>query len=223
MSLVSSVSQTLMVKCEAERNQIAAVKALGEASLKCCIHMCCSVALIEQGREFVLCQRDVCGALVAVGVTDEVAQELQMPIGPQMLDDVEEPMPARPATLRDSGPPDQIVMEQHNLTHFPSQPWCKMCVESRGHDSPHREQSKIDAVVPQLQSDYAYIGDGGPLQIACFLVGADTSSGATHATMVPGSKKMDRTDHRELDQSRNSCVTGERGPTEVYSSVADCG
>ena len=36
--------------------------------------------------------------------------------------------------------------------------------------------SEIDAIVPQ---------------IACFLVGADTSSGATHATMVPDSKKMD--------------------------------
>ena len=100
-------------------------------------------------------------------------------------------MPARPATLKDPGTPDQIVMEQHNLTHFPSQPWCKMCVESRGHDSTHREQSKIDAVVPQLQFDYGYTGDGGPLQIACFLVGADTSSGAIHATMVPDSKKMD--------------------------------
>ena len=87
--------------------------------------------------------------------------------------------------------PDQIVMEQHSLTHFPSQPWCKMCVESRGHDSPHREQSKIDAVVPQLQFDCGYMGDGGPLQITCFLVEADTSSGAIHATMVPDSKKMD--------------------------------
>ena len=35
------------------------------------------------------------------------------------------------------------------------------------------------------------MGDGGPLQIACCLVGADTSSGAIHATMVPDSKKMD--------------------------------
>ena len=56
-------------------------------------------------------------------------------------------VPARPATLSDPGTPDQLVMEQHNLIHFPSQPCCKMCVESRGHDSPHREQSKIDAVV----------------------------------------------------------------------------
>ena len=108
-----------------------------------------------------------------------------------LLEDVEEPMPARPATLRDPGTPDQIVMEQHNLTHFPSQPWCMMCVESRGHDSPHREQSKIDAVEPQLQFDYGYMGDGGPPQIACFLVGTDTSSGAIHATKVPDSKKMD--------------------------------
>ena len=57
-----------------------------------------------------------------------------------------------------------MVMEQDSLTHFPSQPWCKMCVESRGRDSPHREQSKIDAVVPQLQFDCGYMGDGCPLQ-----------------------------------------------------------
>ena len=114
-----------------------------------------------------------------------------MPMGPQVLEDVDEPLPARLATLRDPGPPDQIVMEQHSLTHFPSQTWCKMCVESRGHDSAHREQSKIDAVVPQLQFDYGYMGGGGPRQIACFLVGADTPCGAIHATMVPDSKKMD--------------------------------
>ena len=43
--------------------------------------------------------------LSTVGVSDEVAQELQMLMGPQMLEDVEEPMPARPATLRDAGTP----------------------------------------------------------------------------------------------------------------------
>ena len=62
------------------------------------------------------------GMLVAplstAGVSDELAQELQMPMGPQMLEDVEEPMLARPATLRDPGTPDQIVMEQHSLTHI---------------------------------------------------------------------------------------------------------
>ena len=129
--------------------------------------------------------------LTTAGVSAEVAQELQMPSGPQVLEDVEEPMLARPATLRDPGTPDQIVMEQHSLTHFPSQPWCKMCVESRGHDSPRREQLKIDAVAPQLECDYGYMGDGGPLQVACFLLVTDTSSGAIHATMVPDSKKMD--------------------------------
>ena len=165
------------------------------------------------------------GMLVAplstAGVSDEVAQELQMPIGPQMLDDVEEPMPARLATLKDPGSPDQIVMEQHSLTHFPSQPWCKMCVESRGRDSPHREQSKIDAVVPQLQFDYGYMGDGGRLQVACFLVRADTSSGAIHATMVPDSKKMDcplrqQPRVRDLVYERFSTWT-QRGNSSVVS------
>ena len=62
------------------------------------------------------------GMLVAplstAGVSDELAQELQMPMGPQTLEDVEEPMLARPATLRDPCTPDQIVMEQHSLTHI---------------------------------------------------------------------------------------------------------
>ena len=44
--------------------------------------------------------------LTTAGVSDEVAQELQMPMGPQMLDDVDELMPARPTTLRDPGSPD---------------------------------------------------------------------------------------------------------------------
>ena len=34
-------------------------------------------------------------------------------------------MPARPATLKDPGTPDRTVMEQHSLTHFPSQLWCQ--------------------------------------------------------------------------------------------------
>ena len=45
--------------------------------------------------------------------------------------------------------------------------------------------------MPQLQFDYGYMGDGGPLPIVCVLVGADTPPGAIHATMVPDSKKMD--------------------------------
>ena len=45
--------------------------------------------------------------LSTTGVSDEVAQELQMPIGSQKLEDVEEPMLARLATLRDPDTPDQ--------------------------------------------------------------------------------------------------------------------
>ena len=51
MSLVSAVSHTLMDKCEVERNPIslAAVKALGDAHLKCCVQMYNSLALITKG------------------------------------------------------------------------------------------------------------------------------------------------------------------------------
>ena len=96
--------------------------------------------------------------LVTAGASDDVAQELRMPIGPQALEDVEESMPSRPVTFEGPGTPDPIVLDQHSLTHFPSQPWCKVCVESRGRDSPHREQSKIDTAVPQFQVDYGHMG-----------------------------------------------------------------
>ena len=96
-------------------------------------------------------------SLVTAGVSDEVAQELQMPIGPHALEDVGEPTPSRPATLKDSGTPAQFVLYQHNLTHSPGQQ-CKVRVKSRERDSPHREQSKIDAMVPQLQFVCGYMG-----------------------------------------------------------------
>ena len=88
---------------------------------------------------------------VMAGVSGDVAQELQMPSGPQALEDVQKPMPSRLATLQDPGTSDQIVLYQHSLKHFPSQSWCEVCVDSRS-----RDQLKIDAVV-----DYAYMGDGG--------------------------------------------------------------
>ena len=49
----------------------------------------------------------------------------------------------------------------------------------------HIENSrKVDAVVPELPFDFGYMGDGGPLQIACFLVGTDTSSGSKKVDML---------------------------------------
>ena len=51
MSLVSTVSHSLMDKCEVERHPISltAVKALGEAHLKCCKQMYYWLALITKG------------------------------------------------------------------------------------------------------------------------------------------------------------------------------
>ena len=51
MSLVSSVSHGLMDRCEVERNptSLTAVRALGEAHLKCCMQMYYALALITRG------------------------------------------------------------------------------------------------------------------------------------------------------------------------------
>ena len=75
------------------------------------------------------------------------------------------------------------MLAQHSLTHFPISPGA-------------RSASNLEDVIRRIENsrdqfDYGYMGDEGPLQIACFLVGPDTSSGAIHATMVPDSKKMD--------------------------------
>ena len=103
--------------------------------------------------------------LVTAGVSDGVAQELQMPTGPHALEDAGAPMPSRLATLEDPGTPDQIVLDLHSLTHFPSLPWCKVCVEFRGRDAPHREQSKRDAVVPQLPFECGYMETDAPYRL----------------------------------------------------------
>ena len=51
MSFVSSVSHALMDRCEVNRNPIslAAVRALGEAHLKCCMQMYYALGLITRG------------------------------------------------------------------------------------------------------------------------------------------------------------------------------
>ena len=109
-----------------------------------------------------------------------------MPIGPQALEDVEERMPSRrPVTLKDPDTPDQLVLDQRSLTHFPGQPWCKVCVERIGYNR------QLTPWCHNFSWTSATQKDTGPPQIACFLVGTYTSSGAISATKVPDSWKMD--------------------------------
>ena len=67
-----------------------------------------------------------------------------------------------------------------------------MYVESRGHDSPHREtvENRRSCALTSVRPSGTWVTDAPP-QMPCFPVGAYTSSGAIHATMVPDSKKMD--------------------------------
>ena len=68
---------------------------------------------------------------------------------PPALEDVHETMPSRPATLNDPGTFEQILLESAQLDTFPESALAQSVRRnSRGRDSPHREQSKIDGVVP---------------------------------------------------------------------------
>ena len=127
---------------------------------------------------------------VTAGVSDDVAEKLQMPIGPQAVEDVEGPMPFRPAVLKDPGFLDQKVLDQHSLTHFPCQPWCKVCVESQGRDSPHREQSRVTQWCHNF-SLTAIWDTEAVYRLHVSSRAQTTSSQAIHATLVPDSKKMD--------------------------------
>ena len=112
------------------------------------------------------------------------AQELEIPIGLQAVSDVDELMPSRPVTLRDPVSPNQTVVEYHKLTYFPSQPWFKRYPVD---DTLHVVNSrKLMQWCLNFSLIFRYIGDGGALQIACFLFGTDASSGAIFVFLTPG-------------------------------------
>ena len=115
--------------------------------------------------------------LTTAGVS-EVAQELQMPMVPHML----EPMPRHSRSDRDGTTQSDTLSESTLVQDVRRIPRTRL-ITSR--------TVKNQQLYLNFQFDYGYMGDGGPLQIACFLVGADTSSRAIHATMVPDSQKMD--------------------------------
>ena len=66
------------------------------------------------------------------------------------------------------------------MTHDPAQPWCDICVRSKGRDLQH--VSREPRVIPVIQFDYGEAGaDGQTLE---FMVGTDTESGALWSSDV---------------------------------------
>ena len=83
--------------------------------------------------------------------------------------------------------PDEETVERHNLTHLPAAAWCDICVRTRGRGAPHREAeaSKIDAVRPVIEMDYAEQGmSNQPHDNVKALIAIDRSSGAIYASGV---------------------------------------
>ena len=99
--------------------------------------------------------------------------------------------------------PDKIQTKQPNTR-------CKICVESRGHDSPRREQSKIDAVVPQLEDSSTRRGYCGWVTEA--LCRSRASSWEQTPLLEPSTRRWCPTPRRWTcpmlsRQQPNGCVT----------------
>jgi hypothetical protein len=150
-----------------------------------------SIPLHKKGNLYYLKMR-----MIAPVLEEMEAGRVAAPVRPVAIEDVDDATQARPATLKDPGSPEPGVIELHELTHFPSQPWCRFCVAARGHDAAHHENPKIDALVPEIQVDFGYMGDDGPLAPDCLLVAVDMSTGMLYATIIPSreGKKVKDTD-----------------------------
>ena len=125
--------------------------------------------------------------LLTAGVSDEVAQEIQMPVGPHTLEDVDELMSARQRSWHSRSYCDGTLI-RHIFRASPGARCASNPEDMIHHIANSRKSTQLCL---NFNSTTGYMGDGGPLQIACFFVRADTSSGAIHATMVPDSTKMD--------------------------------
>ena len=143
------------------------------------------LSMRAQGREFVFCLRDADGALGDTWCELRHRQELQMPIGPWALEDVEKSMLSRPATLKDPGSHDQIVLDQSET--FPESALVRSARRisrtrlSTSRSVENRRSGATTSVWLLLH------GGLRPSADCVFLVRTDTSSG----TMVPDTKKMD--------------------------------
>ena len=64
-----------------------------------------------------------------------------------------------PNMLRDPPEPTQKEREEHDATHLPSRPWCRICIEARAKEQGHMRvnEDRKNEGVPTLSIDYAFI------------------------------------------------------------------
>ena len=90
--------------------------------------------------------------------------------------------------------PTKAEREQHEVSHWPFQEWCKECVQGRGICSPHRCRDKIKQIheTPTIVMDYCFPegrpkkNEGEePKKTFTVLALTEQISGNTYCSIVP--------------------------------------
>eukprot|EP00971_Amphidinium_carterae_P191302 3796024-Amphidinium_carterae.1 len=84
--------------------------------------------------------------------------------------------------------PAPDIVDRHNLTHLPYQPWCSICRQSRARDEAHRRvvgarREEQEEKHVQVQLDYTFVTEDGATMT--ILTARALTSGWSAATVVP--------------------------------------
>ena len=80
--------------------------------------------------------------------------------------------------------PSAEEIERHELTHYPAEPWCEVCVRAKANDVAHRKRDRRDAIIPLISFDYGQAGEEGePINFE-FVVGSDASTSSIWSSAI---------------------------------------
>ena len=81
--------------------------------------------------------------------------------------------------------PTKKEREAHEATHLPYQPWCQVCVQAKGKDSPHKKVNHVDEDrLPLVCLDYFFLKTEKDETLATCLAAVIPSSGYGFACVV---------------------------------------
>ena len=80
--------------------------------------------------------------------------------------------------------PSAEEIERRELTHYPAEPWCEICVQAKANDLAHRRVDRKDAIIPLISFDYGQAGEEGDPVNFEFVVGNAASTGSKWSTAI---------------------------------------
>jgi hypothetical protein len=84
--------------------------------------------------------------------------------------------------------PSQKECYEHQATHLPYRPWCKLCCQARGRDKPHAQVHRPADEMPRIELDYSFVKFNDEFKARPVLVMAycQRQYGATHVVRAKG-------------------------------------